>query len=241
MFKWAVENELVSVTVLQSLQAVTGLKKGRTTAREYKKVGPVSLSHVEAAKPFLSTQVWAMIQLQLLTGARGGELCLLKPLHFDTSGKLWKARPDEHKTEHHEIARIIYFGPKAQTIVKKFMRDRPIDRYLFSPRESEAERHAKAESHRRPDQKANPRKTERTIGEHFTKDSYRRGIMRACEKAHIPPWTPHQLRHNTATVVRKQFGLDAAQVILGHSSANVTEVYAEADEARALDILMEIG
>ena len=30
--------------------------------------------HIDAIKPFVSRQVWALVQLQLLTGARAGEL-----------------------------------------------------------------------------------------------------------------------------------------------------------------------
>jgi hypothetical protein len=35
----------------------------------------------------------------------------------------------------------------------------------------------------------------------------------------------HRLRHNFATNVRKRFGLEAAQVVLGHNKADVTQVY----------------
>ena len=42
-------------------------------------------------------------------------------------------------------------------------------------------------------------------------------------------WAPNRLRHTRATEVRKQFGLEAAQVILGHAKADVTQVYAERD------------
>ena len=38
----------------------------------------------------------------------------------------------------------------------------------------------------------------------------------------IPDWHPNQLRHTRATEVRKQFGLEAAQVVLGHAKADVT-------------------
>ena len=54
-------------------------------------------------------------------------------------------------------------------------------------------------------------------------------------------WHPNQLRHNAATFLRKQYGLDAARVILGHSSAAVTEVYAEVDLEKAKRIMGEIG
>ena len=54
-------------------------------------------------------------------------------------------------------------------------------------------------------------------------------------------WHPHQLRHAHATEVRRRFGLEAAQVALGHSQANVTQVYAERDLALATKVAAEIG
>jgi hypothetical protein len=41
MFRWAVENELVPPSVLQGLQAVRGLQRGRSAARETEPVKPV--------------------------------------------------------------------------------------------------------------------------------------------------------------------------------------------------------
>ena len=35
----------------------------------------------------------------------------------------------------------------------------------------------------------------------------------------IPHWHPNQLRHNAATRLRREFGLDMARAVLGHSSA----------------------
>ena len=59
------------------------------------------------------------------------------------------------------------------------------------------------------------------------------------QKAHR--WHPHQLRHNAGTCIRKEFGLDVARVILGHSSVAVTEIYAEQDEAKARSVIGKIG
>ncbi len=47
-------------------------------------------------------------------------------------------------------------------------------------------------------------------------------------------WHPHQLRHNAAAELRKEFGLEAGRIILGHCSAVITEVYAEKDEHQAI-------
>lgn len=52
---------------------------------------------------------------------------------------------------------------------------------------------------------------------------------------------PHQLRHSAATEIRKRFGLQGAQVILGHKSLSVTQVYAECDEQSARRIAGEVG
>jgi site-specific recombinase XerC len=42
-------------------------------------------------------------------------------------------------------------------------------------------------------------------------------------------------------VIRKRYGLEAAQVILGHASADVTQVYAERDLQKAVEIMREVG
>lgn len=54
-------------------------------------------------------------------------------------------------------------------------------------------------------------------------------------------WHPHQLRHNAATRIRKQYGLEAARVVLGQKSAKVAEVYAEIDQTKAEAIMGEVG
>ncbi|MFQ5423650.1 MAG: tyrosine recombinase XerC [Phycisphaerae bacterium] len=59
--------------------------------------------------------------------------------------------------------------------------------------------------------------------------------LKAWRKAHR--WHPHQLRHNAATLIRREFGLEAARILLGHSSAVVTEaVYVDRDEQLALRV-----
>jgi integrase len=52
---------------------------------------------------------------------------------------------------------------------------------------------------------------------------------------------PHQLRHTAATELRKTHGLEAAQVILGHKTLTVTQLYAEKNVEAAMKIMAEIG
>ena len=63
--------------------------------------------------------------------------------------------------------------------------------------------------------------------------------VKAWRKAHR--WHPNQLRHSYATRVRREHGLEAAQVLLGHSRADVTQVYAERDVGLAVAVAAKIG
>lgn len=63
--------------------------------------------------------------------------------------------------------------------------------------------------------------------------------LRAWQSKHR--WSPNQLRHTAATEIRKQFGLEAAQVILGHAAADVTQVYAERDLDKAREVARQCG
>ena len=75
----------------------------------------------------------------------------------------------------------------------------------------------------------------------YTAQSYGRAIARACESAKVPHWHPHQLRHSYGTRVRASHGLDAAQAILGHKHARVTEIYAEKVKGLAKRVSDEVG
>lgn len=54
-------------------------------------------------------------------------------------------------------------------------------------------------------------------------------------------WGPNRLRHSAATRLRREEGLEAARVCLGHARAAVTEIYAEADHLRSQQIMLRHG
>jgi integrase len=245
-FKWAVENELIPAAIYHSLKAVSGLRQGRTEAKESKPVKPAPEDQVDAIESHVARQVWAMVKLQQLTGMRPGEVTAMRTSDLDTSGDVWSYTPGSHKTEHHGRDRIVFLGPKAQEILRAWLR-LELKAFLFQPRHAMAERWAEQRDKRQtrmtPSHKARQRRTKpkKTPGERYTTDSYRHAIAKGCEKANVPSWHPHQLRHNAATRLRHEFGLDVARVILGHSSPAVTEVYAEADREKALAVMGKIG
>ena len=236
---------------------------------------------VKAIEPFVSRQVWAMIRLQVLTGARAGELTRLRPCDIDRNGDVWVYRPDDHKTAHKDIVRTIFIGPQAQKVLAPFLLRDP-QSFCFSPAESmEDWRQQTFRNRRTPlscgnvpgsNRRENPKWTP---GERYKTDTYRCAIARACDRAFPPPaplarrddetvaawwkrltksqkaelrawrkahrWHPHQLRHTYGTLVRKEYGLEEAQILLGHSKADVTQVYAERDMTKAAAVARKIG
>ena len=53
-------------------------------------------------------------------------------------------------------------------------------------------------------------------GEFWTPEALSRSVLQKCKRLGIGRWHPNQLRHNCATEVRRQFGIDAARAVLGH-------------------------
>ena len=246
MLRWAVENELAEPSVYQGCKAITGLRKGRSEARESAPVRPVPLADVHAVEPFLCAELWTMIQLQLVTGMRPGEACIMRMVDIDRTGDVWAYRPEFHKTQHHGRERIIFLGPKAQTLIQPYLSaDR--ERYLFSPQRAEADRNAARRGNRTspmtPSQAARKPKDKpiRAAGECYHRQSYTKAIARACALAEVPLWSPNRLRHNAATELRKEFGLEAARTVLGHSESDTTQCYAEFDFDTARRVIAAVG
>jgi integrase len=246
MLQWGMEDELVDESVYNSCK-IRGLRKGRSPAKETEPVPPVPQPDIDAIELFVSREVWAMIQLQLVTGMRPGEVCQLRFADLDTSGKVWIYDLKSHKTAHHGNKRLINIGPKGQAILKPFMEVRDGE-YVFSPKRAEAARNALKKAGRKspmtPSQAAREakKKPKRTAGDYYRRDSYARAITRACELAKIEnKWSPNRLRHNAATELRKQFGIDVVRTILGHSSVDTTQVYAEIDYESARAAMEKAG
>jgi integrase len=244
IFKWGVERELVDPSVLQGLQSVAPLKEGRSKARESERVKPVDQKYIDAVLTVVTRQVQAMIRLQLVTGMRPGEVILMRGIDIDMSGKIWEYRPASHKTQHHGIDRVVFLGPRAQELLRDWLRA-DVQAYLFSPREAIREMNqlrAKNAKGTRDQSKAKRRcKPRKKPGDHYTPTSYCYAIHKACKRLDIPVWGPNRLRHNAATFLRQEFGIEAARVILGHSSAAITEIYAEMDRKKAAEIMGIVG
>lgn len=281
IFKWGVSNELVAPSVLQALKTVDGLRQGRTNAKETSPVKPVSQDRVDAVLPHVSRQVVAMIQLQLRSGCRPGEVVVMRGCDLDTTGDIWIYSPVRHKTAWRGHRRQIYLGQQAQAIVKEFL-STDLEAYLFRPCDAMAEhRERKSRNRKTPLSCGNrpgtnkKRKPRKRPGQRYSPESYAKAIAHGCDLA-FPPvdslarrqdetakawkarltteqheqlkawrdvnrWSPNQLRHTAATEIRKRYGVEGAQVVLGHARADVTQVYAERNQQLAIDIMRHCG
>jgi integrase len=247
IFRWGVSEELVPPSVIQALDTVAGLRAGKSKAKELPPVEPVDDALVDATLNYLPPIVADMVRLQRLSGARPGEICTLRPSDIEQGEGVWLYRPGRHKTQHRGKSRIIAIGPRGQEILKPYLSRSP-EQFCFSPMESEEKRRAERHEKRQTPLKygnspgKNLRaKPKRQPGTRYNVNSYRQAVHRACTAAKLKPWNPHQLRHTAATEIRKKFGLEAAQVTLGHATADVTQIYAERDLARAVEIMKQVG
>jgi integrase len=252
MFKWGAARKLIPVAIYQELTTVEGLRTGRTAAPETEPVKPVPESFVEATLPCLLPQVRAMVQLQLLSGMRPGEVVIMRTIDIDTAGKVWLYRPGSdqgphgtHKTAWRGQDRIIALGPKAQEVLRPWMRLN-LHEYLFQPAEAvaswRAEQRKRRKSAVQPSQVCRKKaKPKRKPGSRYTVRAYGTAVARGCEKAGVPHWSPLQLRHTKATEIRREAGLDIARAVLGHRSPQVTEVYAEIDMNKAAEVMEKLG
>ena len=216
MFKWAAGEELIPANTWHSLQAVEPLKYGRSAAKEHDDVKPAPQAHIDKVRREVSAPVRAMIELQLLAGMRCGEVRIMRGCDLDMTGQTWQYRPEHRKTEHHGKDRCIVLGPQAIEIV------RPLLKHDLSACLFRSSHHA-------------------ATTPCYTRDSYYRAIASACQRAGVPRWIPGQLRHNVATRIRKAYGIQAAQVLLGHSKLETTQTYAKRNLSQIREIMGGIG
>jgi integrase len=124
-------------------------------------------------------------------------------------------------------------------------------------------------SHMERNRRLKEKEAKRPKGDHYTTDSYRKAVEYACfladrdarEKAlaaaravdpttpaakfedtvFVPCWSPNRLRHNAATNLRKEFGIELARLGLGHKHGFTTEIYADADREKVMDVFARVG
>lgn len=281
MFHWGKRRKIVPADVWGDIEDVEGLKRGRSKAREKGDVQPAAEEAIAAVLSMLPPAPRAMVELQLLTGMRPGEVCRLRPGDIDRDGKAlvrllrgtnpalagcWAYLPGitetpgktAHKSGHRDdadgkaIQRVVIIGPRAQDVLRPWLEGlKPTD-WIFTPARSMAVRFAERRAARKspvtPSQRDRRKRSpaRRPSEGPFSTGAYSHAITKAiaCLKragTELDHWHPHQLRHNAATRITKEFGYTVARVVLGHRTLSATRIYVQDDLEAAFQAMGRTG
>jgi integrase len=242
MFRFGVSRNLAPEGTYRTLSV--SLPEFESFPQQIRETAPrtaVDDDTVKATLPLLPPRIAAMVRLQRLCGTRPNEVCIMRGCDIDMTRPVWCYRPHRHKNEHKKKPRLIPIGPKAQEVLKPWLRPDHPEKYFFSPREAmeEFREGQKAKAHvRYHDRRVKKRALRKQPGTCYTPTSYslviRREIRRAnANGANIPEWCPYQLRHAAATEASLKKGRDAARAFLGHEKIETTAIYDHADWSKA--------
>lgn len=230
VFHWAAEEGLIPPSVYHGLALIRGLRPGDAGLEENPDVSPVPEDDLAKTLPMLGPIIRQMVDVQLLSACRPGEVCRLCPCEIGRTGDVWTWKPRRHKTAWRGHSKTIMLGPGAQAVLLPFL-DRAPDKPCFSPREALL---AIGRDWRLRTDCMAP--TER-----YYVSSYDQAIRRACTRAGVPRWSANQLRHNAATRIEEEFGLEVARIVLGHRHLQTTKIYAQDNIAKAKAAMRKSG
>ena len=151
--------------------------------------------------------------LQVLTGARPGELCNSTVGEFRKTGEdVWTFVPNHHKTKWKDKKREISLGEEEQKILEKYLAGKKENDPVF------------CNLHRYKN---------RAISER----SYSDTIKETQKKHGLEKFTPYQVRHTNGTWIGEVLDIDHARAQLGHTSTQTTKRYVHADTQKQLAVL----
>lgn len=250
VIKRAVKDEVLPERVIAAFDLADRVDECTKGVKQALKRRPADLADVRRTQEHCTQSVRDMIELMVVTGCRPTEVFRMRAVDIDTAGPVWKYTPVTHKTQHHGKTRVIYIGPKGQQVLARYFGRGRVDLPVFSPKLSEVERREAMHAARttrlscgnRPGthRKASP---ERTPGTAWNGSSFGHAIEAAQTRAGIETkWCAYQIRHLSLTAFRAAGSLDATAVLAGHSSTKITdEIYAQRDEAKALELVARVG
>lgn len=267
-FQWGVVGGVVDQNHAASFLLVESPAKGKV--KEGRKLASVDKTTSEKILQFLSPPLRAAVKLLWLTTARPSEILGLKG--EDTSDltednqhhrirrtgcvllrggakldleqeNVWAAVLDEHKTAGKGFERVIFFGPKAQEILRPIV---GAEGYLFKPSEGRAFQLAEQARKQTTTGKGSkkPKKgdsAKRKPGEFYSWSALLSAVKKGCVKAKIPPYSPYQIRHTASAAVMDSHGREAASVYMGHKPSGITANYTGNNLRLAAKVAREVG
>jgi hypothetical protein len=186
-FKHAVKFGYADSSVYHAILTVDNLKKGKTTAPEYRDVKPVDLEIVKLTLPFMPPIIADMVKIQFYCNMRGQDVRNMRScdIDFNKYPGVWVYTPFTHKNSNKGKTLQKAIPIPAQEILKPYLNKNP-DEFLFSPKDSIALKNIERRQGRKSlnkkgevqpshvnRKKDNPK---RTPGSQYSRSSYNRAI-----------------------------------------------------------------
>lgn len=250
LFSWGNAEEIIppEYPIGAALKLIKPIKNGRLGVKPPKTIHPAKIDDFNKATQYMSKPTRAIMELIRLTGMRSNDACIMRPMDIDKSSDVWVYEPVKFKRSDMtgQPQRKIYLGKNCQEILKPFLENRPSTSYLFSPKEAMEDKRAQLRLKRKT--KVQPshydrrkKDPERQPGLKYSSASLYSAVRNAAKKAGIPEITPTMVRHLFATIVREKYGIENAIKIMGHKHVNTTEIYANFNINKCIEIMREIG
>jgi integrase len=214
LWRWAERRALVPKGSWAHLRALPPLGPSEP-ARRLPRRKPAEWADVLAACRHLTPRHRAAVLTLWWSGARPGELRVMRPCDLDRSGPVWVYRPHEHKNDWRDMERVVHLGPRCQALLRPLLGGLGPEDHVFAGRGGPA-----APLH---------------------PGTLEEALRKACAAAGVS-FTAYQLRHAAKRRITRALGLDAARSVLGQASLDTTDRYAAGgDEKLAGDAARRLG
>lgn len=213
VIKRACDDEIIPPEVYQRIACVGAVRKGSPGAREGSKRAAATREALDRVIPEVPAEVGAMLELMWWTGARPGEVRILRTGDLERSNTPWIFRPESHKKAWRGNDRVIPLGPKAMAVLEPWIRPFEPGAYCF-----------------------------RTLrGKPWRTDRIAQEVLEACGRARVK-FTPYQLRHAFKRRAIAAGGISAAMAALGQTSSEAFDRYDHGgDFGEAVELARNIG
>lgn len=210
MFRWAADEGHVSPDVALRLATVRPLLRGRSDAREASPPTRVGLDCIRSFCAVAPARLGAMVRVHWLGGMRPRELVRM------------------HRSEIHPLDdRLCCYRPALHKLDH-------LDRVRIIVLNPDAMR--LVNEFGAPSGFVWP--SRRAV--HYSVSGYTQAVKRVLRLAGLPLWSARHLRRSAATHARRIRDREAAQRLLGHSSADMTERYFDLDEIDAAQSFQQL-
>lgn len=247
-FRWAFVRGLLTRDQWLGVKAIEPLRRAEVGHRDRKRAKrAVSIEDVERVADSLPRVPAAMLRLQALTGMRPGEVCSMRWSDIDRSPVLvegvecWTYHVAEAKTDHHGHSTSYALGPRARMLLAAFVPESP-SAYVFSPSATMRDLHAERRSARQTAPTRQTRMRDEAEGRRWSDrygvTTYRQAIHRACRRANVERFTPHEVRHGFVTRAAERYGAFAASIAANHARVSTTEGYLHRNRADAFRVVV---